>query len=83
MKRVNSSGSRSRVQLSPDVDFDDLFNGDTWELNKGEDFDCSTSSAANLVRSAFRERYGVIVIRENKDNNTIQVMATQGSRWRK
>jgi len=82
MKAV-SSKTKSKVTLHDSVDLDDLFDGRTWELGKGEDFDCSASSAAALVRSAFRERYGHLVIREVKENNTITVTATPGSRWRK
>lgn len=75
--------SKSKVSLSDSVDLDDLFDGQTWELAKGDDFDCSTSSAAALVRAAFRERYGHLVIRESKERSTITVTATNGTRWRK
>ena len=85
MKPISSrnDSKSSRMRLTDSVDVDDLFDGRTWELGKGEDFDCSTSSAAALVRAAFRERYGQLIIRQTAENNTIQVTAVPGTRWRK
>ena len=82
MKAISTS-RKPKTSLSESVDLDDLFDGRTWELTRGEDFDCSASSAATLVRGAFRERDGYLVVREDKGTNTITVTATAGSRWRK
>lgn len=81
MKKVNSNGRSTKVRLADDVDFADLFDGDTWQLTKGEDFECSPSSAATIVRNEFRARYGHLRVRETKDG--IEVTATRGEMWRK
>ncbi len=81
MKKVTGNGRSTKVRLSDSVDFADLFDGDTWLLSKGEDFECSPSSAATIVRNEFRARYGQLRVRETKDG--IEVTATRGDSWRK
>lgn len=83
MKAISSKTDTTKVRLDASVDMDDLFDGRTWELTKGDDFGCSASSAATLVRNAFRERYGLVRITEDKATNSIRVTAIPGTHWRK
>lgn len=80
MKKITEK-NQSRVRLSDDVDFDDLFDGETYLLAKGEDFDCSPSSAATVVRNEFRRRYGLITIKYAED--TITVTVDRGELWKR
>lgn len=83
MKRVTKGAGAKAPVLSEDVDLDELFDGSTYQLTKGEDFTCAPSTAAQLVRAAFRARYGRVVITEDKDAGVIEVTTTRGSHWRK
>lgn len=82
MKPISNKPDTTKVRLDPSVNLDDLFDGRTWELTRGEDFTCSASSAANLVRQAFRERYGLIRITEDKEAGSIRVTVIPGRLWR-
>jgi len=81
MKRVTQKNS-ARSALSDNVDFDDLFDGETYLLNSQDgDFNCAPSTAATLIRDEFRRRYGHLTVRA--DGADVTVTVTRGEHWRK
>lgn len=78
MKRLSSPKPVGKKRLSPSVDLDELFSGGTFQLDKGEDFGCSASSAAQVIREEFRQRYGRLSIKESTDKQTITVTIVPG-----
>lgn len=52
--------------------FDQAFDGSTWELVKGEDFDKAPSTVAESLREEFQRRYGRLLVKVEGDRVTVR-----------
>ena len=61
------AGGRSRYE------WDTILNGNTWELNKGEDFTCATGSFRSAVIGAAKKRN--LAVRTKIKGDSVIVLA--------
>lgn len=47
--------------------YDQAFNGEWWEIRRGEDFDMSVSGIAQRIRREYRQLYGHLEVKELDD----------------
>lgn len=80
MKRINTQKTtpNSRAKLGPSVDLDEIFTGGTFQLDKGDDFECAASTAAQLIRNAYRQRFGHLKIKETPDKTALIIEFVPG-----
>lgn len=58
--------------------FDQAFDGSTWELKKGEDFELASSTVAAALRDEYERCYGRLMVKVETD--VITVRRVPGSR---
>jgi transcriptional regulator CtsR len=49
-----------------------------WELSLGEDFQCSPSSAADVIRKAFRAEFGYCVVTTTGSTVRVRIVPAPG-----
>jgi hypothetical protein len=52
--------------------YDQAFDGSTWELVKGEDFDLAPSTVASSLREEFERRNGRLLIKVEGEKVTVR-----------